>query len=121
MKNDKIEINNLSRRLYLCYSKDICYPKIRDNWNEKNKYFGMCAITSLIVNDYLGGEICKVYVDEISHYFNLLNDEIIDLTAKQFENSVNYSNYKIVKRDDILTEDTKKRYDLLKKRLEDVE
>ena len=121
MRTSKIEINNLSRRLYLCYSKDICYPKIRDNWNEKNKYFGMCAITSLIVNDYFGGEICKVYVDKISHYFNLLNDEIIDLTAKQFETGVNYSNYEILQRNDVLTEDTKKRYDLLKKRLEDVE
>ena len=41
MKNDKIEINNLSRRLYLCYSKDVCYSKIRDDWNENNKYVGM--------------------------------------------------------------------------------
>lgn len=80
----------------------------------------MCTITSLIVNDYFGGEICKIYVDKISHYFNLINNEMIDLTAKQFENKVDYSNYEIVKREDILTEDTKHRYNLLKKRLEEI-
>lgn len=113
-----MDIDNLSRKLYLNYSKDLCYPKIRDKWNENNKYFGMCAITSLIANDYFGGEICKIYVNEISHYFNIINNQIIDLTAKQFKDKIDYSNYKIVKRDDILNEDTKQRYNLLKKRLE---
>lgn len=113
-----MDVDTLSKKLYQCYSKELCYPKIRDNWNENNKYFGMCAITSLIINDYFGGEICKIYVNEISHYFNLINNEIIDLTAKQFENKVDYSNYEIVKREDILTEDTQQRYNLLKKRLE---
>ena len=115
-----MSIDNLSEKLYLCYSKDLCYSKIRDNWNENNKYVGMCAITSLIVNDYFGGEICKIYVDGVSHYFNLLYSKIVDLTAKQFENKIDYSNYKIVKREDILTQDTKQRYNLLKKRLEDI-
>lgn len=115
-----MNIKDLKEQLYKCYSKDLCYPKIRDNWDENNKYFGMCTITSLIVNDYFGGEICKIYVDKISHYFNLINNEMIDLTAKQFENKVDYSNYEIVKREDILTEDTKHRYNLLKKRLEEI-
>lgn len=113
-----MNMEDLLKKLYQCYSKELCYPKIRDNWNENNKYFGMCAITSLIVNDYFGGEICKIYVDKISHYFNLIDNEIIDLTVKQFENKVDYSNYEIVKREDILTEDTQQRYNLLKKRLE---
>lgn len=113
-----MDLENLSKKVYLCYSKDLCYPKIRNKWNEHNKYWGMCAITSLIVNDYFGGEICKIYVNEISHYFNLINNEIIDLTVKQFNNKIDYINYKIIKRENILTEDTKQRYDLLKKRLE---
>lgn len=115
-----MDIDTLSKKLYQCYSKSLCYPKIRDEWNENNKYFGMCAITSLIVNDYFGGEICKIYVNGISHYFNLINNQIIDLTAKQFENKIDYSNYKIVKRKDVLTKDTQQRYNLLKQRLEEL-
>ncbi len=46
-----MDIDTLSKELYQCYSKSLCYPKIRDEWNENNKCFGMCAITSLVVND----------------------------------------------------------------------
>ena len=88
--------------------------------SENNKYFGMCAITSLIINDYYGGEICKIYVNGISHYFNFINNRIIDLTSKQFEHQIDYSNYEIVKRNDILVEDTQQRYILLKERLEEL-
>ena len=114
-----IDINTLENNLYLCYSKELCYPKVASNWSNNNKYYGMCAITSLIVNDYFGGEICKIYVDGISHYFNLIDNKIIDLTSKQFNHTINYSNYKIVKRTDILTSDTISRYNLLKTRLEE--
>lgn len=44
----------------------------------------MCAITSLIINDYFGGDICKIYVDGINHYFNLIENNIVDLTKEQF-------------------------------------
>ena len=57
-------------------------------WNKNNKCLGMCAITSLIVNDYFNGEICKIYVDDISHYFNLIEGEIIDLTSNQFNHEI---------------------------------
>ena len=115
-----MDIQNLSKKFYPCYSKDLCYPKIRNKWDENNKYFGMCAITSLIINDYYGGEICKIYVNGISHYFNFINNRIIDLTSKQFEHQIDYSNYEIVKRNDILVEDTQQRYILLKERLEEL-
>lgn len=115
-----MDVDTLSKKLYQCYSKELCYPKIINEWDESNKYFGMCAITSLVVNDYFGGEICKIYVNGISHYFNLINKEIIDLTSKQFENKIDYSDYKIVKREDVLIENTEQRYNLLKQRLEDL-
>lgn len=115
-----MNIDELSKKLYLCYSKELCYPKIKENWNENYKYFGMCAITSLVVNDYFGGKICKIYVDGISHYFNLINNEIVDLTSKQFDNQINYVNYEIIDRNKILTEDTKHRYNLLREKLKSI-
>ena len=52
MRVDKMNIENLQKILLECYSKDLCYPKMQDEWNENKKCLGMCAITSLIVNDY---------------------------------------------------------------------
>lgn len=115
-----MSIQELSKKLYLCYSKELCYPKVKDKWNDNNRYFGMCAITALVVNDYFGGKICKIYVDGISHYFNLINNKVIDLTARQFENQIDYSKYEIINRDIIMTENTKKRYNMLKSKLEEI-
>ncbi len=85
-----MNINNIQILLASCYSKKLCYPKVKDDWTEK-KCLGMCAITALIVNDYFGGEICKIHVDGISHYFNLISNKIIDLTFSQFECNINYN------------------------------
>lgn len=116
--NHETNINRLKVKLFKCYSKELCYPKVANNWNEKNKYYGMCAITSLIVNDYHGGDICKIHVDNISHYFNLINNEIVDLTSKQFNKDIDYSNYEIINREEMIAnEDTLRRYNLLKDRL----
>lgn len=112
-----MNIENIQKTLLECYSKDLCYPKVQDNWNDNNKCFGMCAITSLIINDYFGGVICKIHVDGISHYFNLIEDRIIDLTSSQFNCDIDYKNYQIADREKILTDDTKHRYKVLKERL----
>ena len=64
--------------------------------NENNRCFGMCAITSLIINDYFGGDICKIYVGGISHYFNLIENNIVDLTKDQFNREMDYKDYKIM-------------------------
>lgn len=46
---------------------------------------GQCAITSMIVQDILGGELLRVMNVGISHYFNRLEDGTeIDLTRDQF-------------------------------------
>lgn len=110
-----MSIEDIKEILLNCYSKDLCYPKIQNKWNNNNKCFGMCAITSLIINDYFGGKICKIHVDNTSHYFNLIENNIIDLTSSQFDCDIDYSNYQIVDRSQMLNEDTKSRYNKLKK------
>lgn len=112
-----MNIKNIQKVLLECYSKDLCYPKVQCDWNENNRCFGMCAITSLIINDYFGGDICKIYVDGISHYFNLIENNIVDLTKDQFNHEIDYKDYKIMDREKILTDDTKNRYITLKARL----
>ena len=111
MKLDELKIilNNL-------YSKETCYPECRNEWNDNNKTLGHCAIVALLINDYFGGNICRIKGDGISHYFNIIDDEIIDFTSEQFGNDIiDYSNYTIRTREQILeNEDTKKRYELLR-------
>ena len=109
----------LQKYLYTVYSKDTCYPACKDSWNDKNPTLGHCAIVSLIVNDYFGGEIYKIKVDEISHYFNLIDNNVVDFTSNQFNKKIDY-NCKIKKdRLQILQdEDTALRYKMLKIRLQ---
>lgn len=112
-----MNIENIQKLLLECYSKDLCYPKVKDDWNDNNKCFGMCAITSLLINDYFGGVICKIHTDGISHYFNLVEDKIIDLTSSQFNYEIDYKDYQIMDRKKILNDDTSNRYNILKIRL----
>ena len=60
-----------------------------EHWSPENPAVGQCAISSLIVNDYLGGKIVWAEVtmpdrQTSSHYFNLIDGQEIDLTRSQF-------------------------------------
>ena len=115
-------IKELENCLDKVYSKDTCYPLCRDDWNDNNKTLGHCAIVSLIVNDYFGGDIYKIKVDGISHYFNYIDNNIIDLTSSQFDCDIDYSDKKNVDREYILSDkDTSFRYNLLRLKLVDLE
>lgn len=102
-----MNIENIQELLLDCYSKE-------DNLDESNE---ICAITSLIINDYFGGVILKNNKDGISHYYNLIENEIVDLTSVGFNCDINYENYQIVDRQEILTEEIKNRYNILKKKI----
>lgn len=107
-------IEKIEKIVVKCYEKELCYKKVQNNWTKENPHLGMCAITALLVNDYKKGKIAKIKTNGISHYFNIIDDKIIDLTKQQFKEKIEYSNYQIVERSQIETEDTIKRYQLLK-------
>ena len=73
----------------------------------------------MIINDYFGGDICKIKVNDISHYFNHINDKIVDFTSDQFKtDKIDYSNYVLKTREEILINDnTRIRYEILKLKL----
>ena len=111
-----MKLYELEKILINIYSKETCYPDCKEQWNIDNKTLGHCAIVALLINDYFGGDICKIKVNGISHYFNIINDKIIDFTSDQFKvDKIDYSNYVIKTRDEVLNnEDTNERYQLLK-------
>lgn len=97
------------------YSRDLCYPKVAQVWSQDNPSWGMCAITALVINDYFGGDIYKIKTNDESHYFNVINGNIVDLTVQQFGHPIKYKNKVKVKREDMLKDqNTEKRYQKLK-------
>jgi len=70
-----------------------------DDWDKDNPAYAQCAVTALVVQDYLGGRIewREILVednsgyedyfengDRISHYINRVDGHNMDFTRKQF-------------------------------------
>ena len=50
-----------------------------------------CGVTSLVVNDLLGGEILKTKVGSQWHFYNKIGGSRVDLTASQFKEDIHYN------------------------------
>ncbi len=114
-----MEIENLKKLLNISWKRETCSPGLRSEWNEENPSLGQCAITALIVNDFFGGKIMRCMTSTGSYYYNLINNEIVDLTSSQFLGEVPlYSKGSERTREYLLSnEDTKSRYLILLKNL----
>ncbi len=82
-----MEIKELEEILEKCWEKETSFDPV--NCNSSNIRWGQCAATSLIVNDYFRGEIVCAKAKlpdnrEISHYFNHIEGQEVDLTRSQF-------------------------------------
>ncbi len=107
-----MEVGKLKQLLKQSWDRDTCSPSLRDKWSEDNPSLGQCAITSLIVNDFFGGKIMRCMASTGSHYYNLIDDKIIDLTSEQFgDEKLNYDAGEERDIEYLLSnEDTKARY-----------
>ena len=109
-------IEEFIKVLELSWSKDTCTPSLQDIWNENNKAIGQCAVTALIVNDFFGGKIMRCMCESGSHYYNLINNNIVDLTSSQFTELPYYDKGEERTREYLLSNnDTRERYLLLLK------
>jgi hypothetical protein len=73
-------ILELEEALRKSWRRELCNAKDAQVWSSDNPAFGMCAITALVVDDYLAGQIVKD--DNNDHYWN--GSQGIDLTREQF-------------------------------------
>lgn len=115
-----MEIEQLKQFLIKSWNLETCVPGLRDEWTETNPSLGQCAITALIVNDFFGGKIMRCMTSSGSHYYNLIDDHLVDLTVEQFLGEIpQYENGEERTREYLLSnEDTKKRYLLLNRNLQ---
>ena len=117
-----MELGELKSYLIDAWDKDTCSPGLRSSWDESNPSLGQCAITALIVNDYYGGKIMRCIASSGSHYYNMIENELVDLTVEQFLGEIpEYEKGEERTREYLLgNEDTKSRYLLLNKNLKSV-
>ena len=115
-----MKINELRKLLITAW----CAETAKGKWREDVPSMNQCAVTALVVQDYFGGDLMRRPLnDGDSHYWNRLpNGEEIDLTYDQFFYTQQYDvgGAIIRTREYVLSyPDTKLRYELLKKRVED--
>lgn len=100
------------------YSKQTAYPSTQMQWTSIDPEYGQCAIVAKLVYSLFGGQIMRIVLpDGGTHYFNQINDTVVDLTSAQFdivEQKAPYESGKEIDPNYLSTSmDTKKRYKLL--------
>lgn len=110
-----MEKEELKQLFLLSWKQETCSKGLKSEWTQENPALGQCAITSLIVNDFFGGKIMRCMSSRGSHYYNLIDDEVIDLTVEQFWGEIpQYEEGQERTREYLLSnEDTKNRYEKL--------
>ena len=89
-------------------------------WSADNPSAGQCAVTALIIHDYLGGQIYSgVSQDGVVHYWNKIHCLKSDLTRSQFKDTKIFSNITKWNAEDLLqTGNVRERYEILRSRVE---
>jgi hypothetical protein len=113
-----VTIKDLSLALLRSWGPDTA----QGNWKADMPALNQCAVTALVVQDYLGGELLRQELnDGISHYWNRLPcGQELDLTFMQFTITKQYGIGEIVVRDReyvLSFPETLKRYNILKERV----
>ena len=121
MNLDNLDIDDFKDALRRSWTAETCSPSWREKWRPDNPSAGQCAITALLVNDYLGGEIMRCMTEDGSHYYNLMYGSIVlDFTEEQFGGKTpDYRSGEPRTREYLLSNaDTAQRYELLKSNFE---
>ena len=123
----KPSLQEITSALQKSWSADTAFDPL--DWSMKNKARGQCVVSSLVVQDYFGGELIKYEVNEGSlhetHYMNKLdNGTVIDTTQSQYTKPVNLrqahancGNFKSLREKRLADPSTASRYAILKQRV----
>lgn len=121
---EQLILKKVEPRIRLAWSQDTASPNCQKIWSRKNPALGQCAVTALLVQDLLGGELIRTEVSGYgSHYYNRLpSGDTADLTAEQFPPVTHIPPGEPRDREYVLNSPgavaarTKERYELLKNR-----
>ncbi len=124
----KVSIDRLINALGASWTKDSCFDASK--WSPDNPARGQCVASSLVVQDYLGGDLRRYDVtlpggSHEKHYCNVLEDGTeVDTTRKQYTfpvtlsiDPVNLKSYRTVREKRLAEEETRKKYERLRDRV----
>ncbi len=109
--------SELSAALARSWSQETSHDP--SGWSEHNSAWGQCAVSALIIQDLLGGELLVGKVNGVEHYWNELSDgREVDLTKHQFGHITSFEGPSRVSREFVLSfPDTRSRYERLRRRV----
>jgi len=88
------------------------------NWTPDRPSAGHCAVTALVLQDYLGGGLVRAEMGPVSHYWVRTSGGDIDLTRDQYEDGTESGPEQIRDRAALLSNpNTAARYRLLSDRV----
>ena len=121
------ELNDVIKALEESWCADTAFNK--NDWSPENSARGQCVVSSLVIQDYFGGDLLKYSVAgeglSETHYFNRLSDgRLIDTTEKQYTSPVSltpapvsFDGFSSIREKRLSDDDTRLRYELLKARV----
>lgn len=105
--------------LYQAWSKESSYSP--DDYEQHDKSYGQCAVTALLLQDILSGEIMRGWAINkeenvrVRHYWNRFGDTHVDCTWKQFPEGTTIIESKLAQRKQLLNhKSTSNRYKVLR-------
>lgn len=119
----KIELAILGPRICSVWSRETASPSCQERWSEEVPALGQCAVTALLLQDLIGGEIVRTEVPGFgSYYYNRMLFGNVDLTKDQFPAGTAIPHGVVVDAAQVLdsesakTAKTRERFELLKER-----
>lgn len=80
-----MEINTIIFAIRSSWSVDTAYSIQKNDFLNRNPALGQCAVSAVVLNDYVGGIIKKGIVNGcVKHYWNCIDGVDIDITSDQF-------------------------------------
>lgn len=82
-------------KLKKAWCKESCSPSLNENWPNGNIAKGQCFVTAVAVQETFGGEVFELHITEKEiHYYNIIDDEIVDLSSEQFGDTITAEFYR---------------------------
>jgi len=86
-------------------------------WQKDNPALGHCGVSTLVAQDFLGGEILKTRFRDIWHFYNRIEGTSVDFTSSQFTSPLVYDDI-LSNRNEAFTDTNSSQYDHLKSAVE---
>lgn len=85
-------------------------------WSPSKPAQNHCSVTALVVNEVFGGDIFSTKTPGGTHFYNVIDGRLWDLTVSQFDEPISYDATP-ASRDTALADTSQEKFDLVKQRL----